>query len=486
MADPKKNGKKDEKHVEEVHVIDVIRHGTQLVLPDDLDVEAAIRVLQRKQQQEEEMINTSERVMVFPWDGALALRKALEMHFGVALQNSGFFGARQFAVESGVNETVQVPWGSFSLPGIEGDVSCSADFFENRLVFEVRAEVKRKYEPVIKQLVALTRDIANRESIYRGKAFRMKFRLDDGQVDKKAQPKFMDLSNVEQVIFSDELQEEIDTNILAPILYSDAVRAAGTPLKRGALLAGKFGVGKTLLAANTAKAAVENDWTFLYCEDVREISDAVQFAQAYQPCVIFAEDADRATSGSRTTNMDTILNTLDGIGTKGSEIFVILTTNAVENINPAVLRPGRIDALLFVDPPDELAVTKLIRAYGRDLVAPGENLSEVGVLLRGRIPAEIREVVERAKLNTISRTSGIGGPITGKDLVAAAKTFIKAKERLAPTSSDADGNAAMRFFGEGFAKVFATTLAEYLQQQHSSASSVRPNGHAASESAHSA
>ena len=453
-----------EKDVTKVHVVDVVHHGSKIVLPEDLAITDAIDVLKRKAVEEEEFVNTRERIMVFPWDGALALRKAIEKQFGVALQNSGFFGAQQFAVESGVNETIQVPWGSFSLPGVEGEVACSADFYDERLVFEVRAQVKRKHEKVIQNLIRLTREIAGQESIYRGKAFKMKFRK-NGDIDKMAQPRFMELSNVESAIFSDELQREIDTNILAPIRYSEVVRKAGTPLKRGALLAGKFGVGKTLLAQNTAREATKNGWTFLYCEDVSELADAIQFAQAYQPCVIFVEDIDRVTSGSRNGNMNEILNTLDGIGTKGSEIFTIMTTNSVETINPAVLRPGRVDVLLFVDPPDEAAVTKLIRTYGRNLIAKNADLTEVGTLLKGRIPAEIREVVERAKLNSIARNKGVEGQVNGNDLADAARTFIKSKERLAPPVSP-DGKEFVREFGRGLGEEMFSGMANFLQNTH--------------------
>lgn len=273
----------------------------------------------------------------------------------------------------------------------------------------------------------------------------------------------MDLRNIEPTIFSADLQREIDTNIMAPIRFPDAVRAAGTPLKRGVLMAGRYGVGKTLLSANVAKEATENGWTFLYCEDVRELPDALQFATAYQPCVIFAEDVDRVTAGDRTSELDEILNQIDGIGTKGAEILTILTTNAVEKIHPAMLRPGRIDVPLFVDPPDPDAVIQLVRMYGRDLIGEGEDLSEVGAVLQGRIPAVIREVVERSKLENISRTKGKGGKVSAEDITAAARTYLKAEERLQPPQA-ADGASTMEAFGRGMGEAIAVPIAQFLQK----------------------
>src|SRR5438132_31395 len=81
--------------------------------------------------------------------------------------------------------------------------------------------IKREHVREITVLIDLTRKIAAEKSTYRGQAIRMKFRTSQGVVDKNAQPKFMDLANVEPVIFSAPLQDEIDTNIMAPILYSD-------------------------------------------------------------------------------------------------------------------------------------------------------------------------------------------------------------------------------------------------------------------------
>ena len=473
-------GSNDSNKTTIVNLVEVVRHGQRIVLPEGLTAEAAIEVLQRKQRQEEEAITMSEPIHVFPWDGAIALKKAMEQTYGVAFQESGWFGARQIGVEIGFGQTVQVPWGSFTVPGIEGKISCGVDLADGRLIFVVAAEVKRKYEEKIKELISLTRKLAADESIYRGKAFQIKFKKGN-DIDRNAQPRFMDLHGVETAIFSEDLQGEIDTNILVPILYPDAVRAEGTPLKRGVLLAGGYGVGKTLLAHNIAVQATQSGWTFLYCKDPRELPDALQFMQAYQPGLVFVEDIDQATSGERSESMNEILNHLDGIATKSAEIITIMTTNDVTSINKAMLRPGRIDVLLFIDPPNPNAVGRLIRTYANGRVPATEDLAEVGKLLQGRIPAVIREVVERSKLENLRRTEGQGGPLTASDLVATAKSYIRKEERL--TSMDpalADQDAAARNFGAGLGEPIAKAMAEYLQRVHGEAlvpPPVKPDGH---------
>jgi transitional endoplasmic reticulum ATPase len=127
---------------------------------------------------------------------------------------------------------------------------------------------------------------------------------------------------------------------------------------------------------------------------------------------------DRDTSGDRDAALDAILNVVDGIGSKGKEIMVVVTSNSVESINRAMLRPGRLDAIITIRPPDAEAAERLMRLYGRGLIATDESLTEAGIALAGQIPAVIREAVERAKLYAISRHQSM--ELHDEDLVRAA------------------------------------------------------------------
>jgi len=82
----------------------------------------------------------------------------------------------------------------------------------------------------------------------------------------------------------------------------------------------------------------------------------------------------------------------------------VLTTNNVEKINRAMLRPGRLDAVIPVRAPDAEAAIKLVRNYSRGLLkATDDEMVPVGAALAGLIPAVIREAVERSKLAAIVR-----------------------------------------------------------------------------------
>ncbi len=179
---------------------------------------------------------------------------------------------------------------------------------------------------------------------------------------------------------------------------------ARIPLKRGILLEGPYGCGKTMSANVTSKICIENGWTFILLDDVGALKDALLFAQRYAPAVVFSEDIDRVIE-QRDDRGNDLLNTIDGILAKDSQVITVLTTNFVEKLDKAMLRPGRLDAVISLRAPDADSVQRLVNIYARGLLADGENLIAVGEALAGNIPATIREVVERSKLAMMSNHS---------------------------------------------------------------------------------
>lgn len=450
----------------EVHVARVVRHSGPIVLPEDMSTEDAVKVLQRKLTYDSEPVMISETIPVFMWDGALALQKALIEMFGIAQQEMtpGWFGPTppsMISIETGPDTTVKVPWGRFSLPGISGWIGTGVQKGNGdtkRAQFIVQAEVTHADEDRVRELIALTRKIAKAESIYRGKAFSVRFTDDDDNDLPMPKPKFLRLTDA-PVIFNRDLEQAIETNLLTPIRHSKAVRKAGIPLKRGTLLAGVYGTGKTLTANLVAREAEKHNWTFIYVTKVEELAEVLQFAQDFQPAVVFAEDVDRAAGAERTDEVNDLLNVLDGIGSKAGEIMTVLTSNHPETINPAMRRPGRVDVVLAVEPPDAEAAGRLMRLYGGDAIHPEEDISEAGELVQGEIPAVIREVVERAKLEAIRRANGTAASITGSDLLAAAKVLKAERALFAPVGPNV---SPIEELGRGIGHQLAGNLEERL------------------------
>jgi transitional endoplasmic reticulum ATPase len=427
MSEEKKSKKRQFKEV------GVSFSGTQIVLPEGMDFDEGIKWLERRKIEDEREVVIDERVDAFPLDGAFAFHKAISQKYGFSglVPTPGFFGPKPPAmvgVAVDVDETVQVPWGRLQIPGIDGYLQTLVNHKDGRQVFVIGGVIRQKHKKEVAELAKMTREIVKKESIYRGKAIKITFpELDSNDFDPTShQPKFLDTRNVaeEELIFSEDVAVLVRDSLFTPIERTDQCRKFKIPLKRGILLEGPYGTGKTLTAYVTAKKAVENGWTFIYLNSVRELQQAIFFAQQYGPAVIFAEDIDQVLKGDRDDEMNQVLNTIDGIDTKSSEVIVVLTTNHVENINPAMLRPGRLDAVVPVRPPDSEAVTRLIKLYARGLISENEDLSEVSTLLHGHIPAVIREVVERSKLSAVSRLkSGEELSLTRQDLVIAAKSM---------------------------------------------------------------
>lgn len=449
---------------QQVHVVDVIRHGTQITLPEKMSYDDAISTLKRRQDYEEQEISISETFDTFVWDGAMALQKAIKQMFGWAdaQEIHSFFGSQKpqmIQIEIGVGENTLVPWGRFSLPGIEnGYLQTSVTKKKGKVVFCINATVKRKYEKTIQALCKLTREFLAKESIYKGKAIKIKFSDNDVRLDMP-EPQFIDTSKtkIDEIVFSEDVQNAINGNLLTPILHADHCRKYKIPLKRGILLSGTYGTGKTLVSNATAKVSTDNGWTFLMTERADELAEMVEFAKQYQPAVVFCEDVDRVVEGERSVDMDSILNIIDGIESKHTEIMIVLTTNHVEKINKAMLRPGRLDAVINVLPPDAKAVEKLIWLYGRGLVPKTETLEAIGIELAGQIPAVIRECVERAKLYAIAdgKLNGNRIEITSENLLNASKSM---KMQLDLLQKEDKKKSPEQVFGESMMSCVKTVV----------------------------
>lgn len=386
---------------------EVVRSGEKLLIPEEMTIDRAIQMLKERKEFEEQIVGLQETFDVFPWDGALAFSKVLEDMYGWAPHRPtpGFFGdtpPQMITVQTDWNQTAQVPWGTFGLPNIDGRMMTDAQQKDGRYQFALHAQVKRSGESVVKQLFANLRTRLANMSIYRGKAFKLRFRNDAGKVLGMPEPKFLRTDDIDEggLIYSRGVQDSIENNLFTPIKRVRELKDNGIPIKRGVLLGGPFGTGKTLAAKVASKHAVAAGVTFIYISRADELADAISFAKQYQDpaCVIFCEDIDRAMSGDRDVKMDDILNVVDGIDTKSQNMIIVMTTNALERINPAMLRPGRLDAVIHVERPDAEATARLIRYYGGDSIDPSADLTQAGIILSGQIPAVVHEVVKRSKL----------------------------------------------------------------------------------------
>lgn len=465
----------------EVSVAQVVQYGEQITIPEKMTIPKAIEVLKARYEYLQTELVMQEEFDVFPWEGGLALMKALQRKYGwaQAIPVPGFFGPQppqMISIDIDVDEKVDIPWGRFSVPGVKGFLQTGTCMIKGRLSFQLSAKILRNDEEVVKGIAAEMRKILQEESLYRGKAIKIKFYGEDGDELAIPELQFMDTRGIkpEQLILSADVMESVETNLFTPITRVRELVKNGISIKRGILLGGTYGTGKTLAASVASKLAVETGVTFLYVGKADELSDAVKFAQRYNDpaVVIFCEDIDREMDGERDEQMDELLNIIDGLDTKRSNMIVVLTTNNIEGIHPAMLRPGRLDAVIDVAAPDAKAVEQLLRFYGGDKIAKTTDLTEVGAVLSGCIPAIISEVVKRAKLAQL-KLCAEGKPInliSAQALLESAKTMQRQlhllnKDRTPstePTFKQVMTEAVVHAFngGGGLTNKIATEVAE--------------------------
>ena len=118
--------------------------------------------------------------------------------------------------------------------------------------------------------------------------------------------------------------------------------------------------------------------------------------------------------------------------------MTILTTNFADKLDLAMVRPGRLDAVISLRAPSDEAVARLLRAYAGNLLEDNAHVEGAARELSGQIPASIRECVERAKLGMIGRRAT---KLADEDLVVAAKTMknhLALLNREVKKPSDAD------------------------------------------------
>ncbi len=233
--------------------------------------------------------------------------------------------------------------------------------------------------------------------------------------EAKEQVNFEDVAGIDEA--EDELVEVVDF-LRNPGRYTKL----GAMVPRGVLLSGPPGTGKTLLARAVAGEADVPFFSLSASEFIEAIvgvgasrvRDLFSQAKAAAPAIIFIDELDaigRARGGGATLGghdereqtLNQILTEMDGFS--GSEgVIVIASTNRPEVLDSALLRPGRFDRRVTVNPPDQTGRKLILDVHTRGVpLAADVDLQAIAATTPGMVGADLRNLVNEAALTAARR-----------------------------------------------------------------------------------
>ncbi|XP_063042182.1 peroxisomal ATPase PEX1-like [Engraulis encrasicolus] len=217
------------------------------------------------------------------------------------------------------------------------------------------------------------------------------------------------------------VRQMLEDTILLPAKYP--LLFSSLPIRQctGVLLYGAPGTGKTLLAGAVAK---ESGMNFICIKGPELLSkyigaseqavrDVFQRAQAAKPCILFFDEFDSLaprrghdSTGVTDRVVNQLLTQLDGVeGLQG--VYVLAATSRPDLIDPALLRPGRLDKSLYCPPPDQEGRLEILRALSRHIpLGEDVDLEELAVSTDSFTGADLKALLYNAQLEAIHNSPG--------------------------------------------------------------------------------
>ena len=215
----------------------------------------------------------------------------------------------------------------------------------------------------------------------------------------------------------DEAKQQLKEAVEWPLKYPEIYEKMGVRPPRGILLFGPPGTGKTLLAK---AAATESEANFIAVrgpeilskwvgESEKAIREIFRRARQYSPVIVFFDEIDALTP-VRGVSSDTyvtervvsqLLTELDGIESLDN-VIVLAATNRPDIVDPALLRPGRIEKLIYIPPPNKEERVEIFRIHTKKMPLGNDvDLVKLAEITEGYTGADIEALVREAGLRAL-------------------------------------------------------------------------------------
>ncbi|GAA98129.1 hypothetical protein E5Q_04812 [Mixia osmundae IAM 14324] len=269
------------------------------------------------------------------------------------------------------------------------------------------------------------------------------------QVEEKPDVTYADVGGCKEQI--EKLREVVETPLLSPEKFV----TLGIDPPKGVLLFGPPGTGKTLCARAVAN---RTDATFIRVigselvqkyvgEGARMVRELFEMARTKKACIIFFDEVD-AIGGARFDDgaggdnevqrtMLELINQLDGFDARGN-IKVLMATNRPDTLDPALLRPGRLDRRVEFSLPDNPGRAMILRIHARSMsVERNIRYELIARLCPNATGAELRSVCTEAGMFAIRARRKLA---TEKDFLASVEKVIKQGSKFSSTGLYAQYN----------------------------------------------
>ncbi|KAL0193037.1 hypothetical protein M9458_011333, partial [Cirrhinus mrigala] len=212
----------------------------------------------------------------------------------------------------------------------------------------------------------------------------------------------------------DDVKRELQELVQYPVEHPDKFLKFGMTPSKGVLFYGPPGCGKTLLAKAIANECQANFisikgpelLTMWFGESEANVREIFDKARQAAPCVLFFDELDSIAKarggnvgdggGAADRVINQILTEMDGMSSK-KNVFIIGATNRPDIIDPAILRPGRLDQLIYIPLPDEKSRIAILKANLRKSpISKDVDLDFLAKMTNGFSGADLTEICQRA------------------------------------------------------------------------------------------